>query len=632
MNITQRRYIRSQPPSRHRPNDWLSQALAASLGGLLIFALALGLISLGYRLVFWGRVLPGVHVAGINLGGLSRAQAQARLEEQFTYPYGGAVVFRDGPNSWTYSPAQLGWKLNAAASLERAYAYGREGGFLSALANAVGAAYRGAESTAVVEFDQAIAQNALQPLADQINRPSREAQLDFQNGSVSAVPGQSGRELNLEATLTLLSAQLQTLRSGDSPLVIVEHAPAVLDSSPLLEQARALLATGFILSLPNPQAGDPGPWQITPADLPALLRVGLSPEGRPALTVDSQNLLSLLREISRQTNRPAENARFTFDDASGQLIAIQPSRTGRRVDEEASLQAVQQALSQGAALAVLQVQENAPQVSDTASGASLGITQNIATYTSYFRGSSAARMTNIETAASRFHGLLVAPGETFSMGQSLGDVSLDSGFAEALIIYGGRTIKGVGGGVCQVSTTLFRTAFFAGFPIVERYAHAYRVYYYEQNASGLDTTLAGLDATVYFPVVDFKFTNDTPYWLLMETYFDPVRQSLTWKFYSTSDNRVVQWETSGLQNQVSPPPPVIQYNGDLPEGSFKQVDWAAEGADITVNRTVLIGDKIHFMDKFVTHYAAWGDICEYGPGVTDPEKIAKRKNLCWGKP
>lgn len=85
------------------------------------------------------------------------------------------------------------------------------------------------------------------------------------------------------------------------------------------------------------------------------------------------------------------------------------------------------------------------------------------------------------------------------MGNTLGDVSLENGFAEALIIYGGRTIKGVGGGVCQVSTTLFR-AVFAGFPVVERYSHAYRVSYYEKTVSNdIDANLAGLDATVYFP-------------------------------------------------------------------------------------------------------------------------------------
>jgi vancomycin resistance protein YoaR len=221
-------------------------------------------------------------------------------------------------------------------------------------------------------------------------------------------------------------------------------------------------------------------------------------------------------------------------------------------------------------------------------------------------------------AASRFHGLLIAPGESFSMAQVLGDVSLDTGFSEALIIFGDRTIKGVGGGVCQVSTTLFRTAFFGGFEINERYSHAYRVYYYELAANGtVNTNLAGLDATVYVPLVDFKFTNDTDYWMLMETYING--QSLTWKFYSTSDGRSVTWETTGLKNKVDPPDPLYEENADLDKGEIKQVDWAVEGAVVTVVRTVNRDGDVYLQDVFTTNYRPWRAVYQYGPGTKLPE-------------
>jgi vancomycin resistance protein YoaR len=202
------------------------------------------------------------------------------------------------------------------------------------------------------------------------------------------------------------------------------------------------------------------------------------------------------------------------------------------------------------------------------------------------------------------------------MADVLGDVSLDTGYAEALIIYGDRTIRGVGGGVCQVSTTLFRAAFFAGFQIDERYAHAYRVGYYEQVYGGTDPDLAGLDATVFAPVVDFRFTNDTPYWLLMETYVSGA--TLTWKFYSTSDGRSVDWDTSGLQNIVEPEDPLYEENPDLPEGTIKQVDWAVDGADVTITRTVNRGGAVLHSDVFITHYQPWRAIYQYGPGTEIP--------------
>lgn len=200
------------------------------------------------------------------------------------------------------------------------------------------------------------------------------------------------------------------------------------------------------------------------------------------------------------------------------------------------------------------------------------------------------------------------------MAQALGDINLDNGYAEALIIFGNQTIKGVGGGVCQVSTTLFRTAFHAGYPINERNPHAYRVGYYEQKANGQsDASLAGLDATVFVPLVDLKFTNDTPYWLLMETYVKGY--SLTWKFYSTPDGRSVDWKTTGPTDTVDAPEPLYRENPDLSKGQIKQVDWSAQGAKITVTRTVKKDGNIYFQDTFYTEYEPWRAIYEYGPGT-----------------
>ena len=261
-----------------------------------------------------------------------------------------------------------------------------------------------------------------------------------------------------------------------------------------------------------------------------------------------------------------------------------------------------------------------PDVKDDTTAASLGITSLVSSYTSYFRGSSAARLQNIDTASKQFYGLLIPPNTTFSMGAAIGDINLDNGYAEALIIYNGRTITGVGGGVCQVSTTLFRAALYGGYPIVERHEHAYRVYYYEQTATGTDPGLAGLDATVYFPLVDMKFTNDRPYWLLMETYFDPGDDSLTWKFYSGDDSRTVDVQNLGLQNVVPAPTRFSRRTRTLAPETCKQVDYPGDGADITVTphcrpkwtTTGLARNTIK------THYEPWQAVYQYGPGTSKP--------------
>jgi vancomycin resistance protein YoaR len=268
-----------------------------------------------------------------------------------------------------------------------------------------------------------------------------------------------------------------------------------------------------------------------------------------------------------------------------------------------------------------------PQVGDEATAASLSISGLVSSYTSYFRGSSAARLQNIEAAASRFHGVLIPPFSTFSMSDAIGDVSLENGYAEALIIFNGQTITGVGGGVCQVSTTLFRTAFYGGYPIVERHEHAYRVYYYEQTATGHDALLAGLDATVYFPLVDLKFTNDRPSWLLMETYFNRANYTLTWKFYSGDDGRSVQVTNLGLRNVVPAPEPRFVDNPAYAPGACKQVDYPADGADITVTRSVYRDGTTMFSDSINTHYEPWQAVYEVGPGTHDPAALVSA-GLC----
>ncbi|HSF83859.1 MAG TPA: VanW family protein, partial [Anaerolineales bacterium] len=177
--------------------------------------------------------------------------------------------------------------------------------------------------------------------------------------------------------------------------------------------------------------------------------------------------------------------------------------------------------------------------------------------------------------------------------------------------------------------TLFRTVFVGGFPVEERYPHAYRVGYYELKADGgYNTSLAGLDATVYTPLVDFKFTNDTSNWLLMETYVNQGARTLTWKFYSTSDGREVEWHSSGLKNVVEPPDPVYEENPELAKGTVKQVDWAVKGADVTITRTVSRNGDTILEDNYTTHYMPWRDVYQYGPGTKDmpPDEEKKKKD------
>ncbi|MFZ5885651.1 MAG: VanW family protein, partial [Chloroflexota bacterium] len=604
------------------------QIVAALVSGVTLFFVAVIAWVVGYQLLYAGRIFPGVSVAGVDLSGMTPSDAAVKLHQTLSYPVSGKILFRDGEKAWVASPAELGMVFDPSSSAMTAYRLGRSGGLFQALSEQIRARAGGVYIQPVIVFDQRVAYQYLRQIAQQVDQPVREAGLSLEGTNVVATPGQVGRELKIDATLVYLGAQLQTFSDGEVPLVIQEIQPQVIDVSAQAETARMILSQPLTLVVPNAGASNPGPFVYDVQVLANLLGVQKTADG-VQVVLNTAGLSEMLQVVKSRVDRPAQNARFIFNDNTRQLEVIAESQTGLVVDVDASVRAINEALLRGEHTVPLVIVEQQPKVASTATGAELGITELLWAETSYFYGSSPERIQNIQAAASRFHGVLVAPGEVFSMGETMGDVSLESGFAEALIIYGGRTIKGVGGGVCQVSTTLFRTAFFAGFPIVERYSHAYRVSYYEMTASGaIDPRLAGLDATVYFPLVDFKFKNDSPYWILMETYVNVNARTLTWKFYSTKDGRTVSWDTSGPTNVVPAPPPLYEENPELGKNEMKQVDWAANGADVTVTRTVYQNGTILFQDQITTHYEPWRAVCQYGPDSKKPEKLAEEKNLC----
>lgn len=610
----------------------LPQIVTALISGMTLF-LALVLVwTLGYQLLYAGRIFPGVSVAGVDLSGLSRDEAAVRLNQSLSYSITGKILFRDGEKAWIASPAELGMVFDPSSSAVAAYRLGRSGGLFGALSGQMRATGPGVSVPPAVVFDQRVAYQYLSQISSQINQPVVEASLNLEGTNVVARPGQVGRELKIDATLLYLAAQLQTFSDGEVQLVVQEMQPQILDVSAQADAARQILSQPLTLAIPNATQNDPGPYVYTPevvANLLAVQRVQEGDQTGVQVALNPRTLRDLLVPVKNQVDRLPADARFIFNDETRQLDLMEESKVGRALDVDASIKAINEAIGRGEHTVSLVINETQPKVSATATAQELGITQLVSEQTSYFYGSSPERIQNIQAASARFHGVLVAPGETFSMGQYLGDVSLENGFAEALIIYGGRTIKGVGGGVCQVSTTLFRTVFFGGYPIVERYSHAYRVSYYEQTASGsVDPRLAGMDATVYFPLVDFKFTNDTPYWILMETYVNAGARTLTWKFYSTSDGRSVTWETTGPTNVVAAPSPSFEENPELRKNEMKQVDWAANGADVTVTRTVWRNGAVLSQDPFTTHYEPWQAICQYGPGSKNPEKLAKEQELC----
>ncbi len=611
------------PPLIAQIGASLLGGLAVLMGGALLFALVFGALNLG-------RVYPNVSVGGVDLSGVRRTEAATRLASALDFPHQGQITLSYGERTWTLTPAQLGLRLDAEASADAAYGFGRSLWPWQSVAEKAEVLRGGADLAPRLVFDGDIANATLLQLAQELNQPTVEAVLSINGLDVQVSPGQVGLTLDIASTSNLLASQLLRMENTEVPLVVVEQPPRILDVSAQAEIARSILSQEVRIVPGGDYEGNPAGWSFTPEELAGMLkieRVDYEDGARYQIGLDNQSIGAFVASLAPEVAEDPQNARFIFNDETRQLDLLQAATIGRRLQIEASVEHINQQLAEGAHTIELQYDYGNPEVTSEATAPELGITELVEEQTTYFYGSSAERMQNIATAASRFHGLLVAPGEVFSMVDNIGDISLDSGFAEALIIYGDRTIKGVGGGVCQVSTTLFRTVFFGGFPVIERSSHAYRVYYYELNASNnVDGRFAGLDATVYAPVVDFKFQNDTPYWLLMETYVNIPARTITWKFYSTDDGRTVEWDSTGLQNVVDAPDAVYEENSDLAQGTIKQVDWEADGADVTVYRTVMRDGQVLYDDVFRTHYRPWAAVYQYGPGTPNMPPEADNNN------
>jgi vancomycin resistance protein YoaR len=227
--------------------------------------------------------------------------------------------------------------------------------------------------------------------------------------------------------------------------------------------------------------------------------------------------------------------------------------------------------------------------------------------TTGYRTSASEREFNIARATEMFDGVIVAPGEEYSFANS-GDFSEDAGFVDGYAIVDGKLEKVIGGGLCQVSTTMFRAVSNAGLAITSRTGHTYVVYFYEN--------ILGFDATVFTPYVDFRWRNDTSGPVYIATSSDAQAATVTFQVYGVDDGRTVSYRGPVIRNVVQPGKPIWQFDPKLKPGEVQQLVHGRAGMDVNYYRTVTMPNgAIKHNDNFFTHYKPWEDYYTYGPGV-----------------
>ena len=544
------------------------------------------------------RIVPGVYVWDMDMGGLTRDEATARLAG-FQYPTDRWVTLRYGDQTWPVDPGEMGAYLDIPATVEAALAVGHGDGLMVRLGEQAKTLLNGRLLLPVFGFNVGSGTIFVSRVAGEVNTPLRNASLKLSDDlRVEVIPGQMGREVDEEATRKALVERISAMTGGEVPLAIQESQPLLMDVSAAQAQVERIVSGPVTLNGP-----DGGSWTIEPKTLAEwlILRPVSGTDGQFGLEVslDPGQAGRLAQEVAGQVDRPPQNAQFRFDDASGGLVTVADSVTGRTLDVTATLTVIEAAAAgdnpsgRTAGLPVLDVR---PEIA-TEDGPNLGIVELIGEGVTSYAGSSAAREQNIAVGTAQFDGLLIEPGETFSFNDYLGEVTKEKGYEEGIIIWGNTTKADVGGGLCQVSSTAFRAAFWAGLPIVERTPHSFRVSYYEPPK--------GLDATIYSPYVDLKWSNDTGRYILIQTYVDRDANKVTFRYYGTNPGRTVEMEGPIEANPVPHGPAVYRDDPTLPKGEKKQIEWAKDGLDVTVYRIIKQNGVEVRRDTFFSRYLPW---------------------------
>jgi len=229
-----------------------------------------------------------------------------------------------------------------------------------------------------------------------------------------------------------------------------------------------------------------------------------------------------------------------------------------------------------------------------------------------FNSSSFERVTNISRATAMVDSFVVPAGAEFSF-IGVGDFSEANGFVEGYGIVGGRLERVLGGGLCQVSTTLFRAVSNAGLQITRRVGHSHVVNFYEN--------ILGFDATVFTPSVDFRWRNDTaaPVYVVGTTDVGAAR--VTFQIYGSNDGRKVSYQGPFPKNWQQPGVAVWQLDRRLPAGAVRQMVHGRAGVEVTYNRVITLANGATRTDRYYTRYTPWEDFFAYGPGVKPPAGV-----------
>jgi vancomycin resistance protein YoaR len=558
-----------------------------------------------------GRVHPGVTVAGVRVGGMTPSEATSALEKQLPTKATEPVTVVYGKQTWNVAPADIALSFDYPGLVVQAMAVGREGGVLKSVSGRASAWFGKEQLPAVGVADPEKLNKALDAVAETTDVPARDATVDVQGTSAEVKASADGIELMRDE----LSHAVLAAYTTDKHTV----AAPVRTAYPKISNAAADVAksvAGRMMSSPLTVTYSGKQWTFSETDIGKMIAFqSVEPTGSAARSgsrawklvpsvTETQTLKTVAPKLGAAVGTPAQDARFKTSNGSVTIVA---SRDGVGPDLGMLASDITNVLKDSAnttRTVEIRTKIVAPALT-TAKARDMGVEERISTFTTTYDGSNTSRTNNIHTLGNALDGKLVAPGATFSFNGAVGERTAAKGYQEANAIVNGKLVPQLGGGICQVGTTLFNTAFFAGVPIPDRQNHSFYISHYPK----------GRDATVSWGGPDLKWKNDTKNWILVSVSY--TNDSITISFYGTKPGRDISFTTGPFTNET--PYPVEKVNDPTLKAGLKVVkDRGETGKKCVVVRTVSKAGQVVRTDTFTSNYKPKVEVVRIGTKGSKP--------------
>ncbi len=596
---------------------------AAGLVAAFLFVVLLDVV------VSFGRIHPGVRIGEVGVGAARPHVAASRVEEVFVPRLEDPLTLVFEEEEWIVAAADLGVSLDSEPLVEQAMAVGRTGTLLERASVRARLWFAPETIPVQVSAEASAVAGLLGDIAETIEREPSDAAVVIEGTEARIQPASLGIRLRTDAVRDdVLSAFASVDRVIEAQVSLTPVRITDEGAARALEDTRAMLAGPVTVSYDSDtwefQAAEVAQWidfreapsarssDTSVAAGTVAATASIDPSGETTdTTSDSAEEYELEAFISPEKSRDAVldrtgsagkdpvDAQFKV---GGGTVTIIPAEDGLGPDVEAlAIEMTRVLTTEDRRVVELKTQLREPEIT-TEKARAMGIQERIATYTTTFASTNKPRVHNIHTLADALDGTLVPPGGVFSFNDTIGPRTAAKGYQEAAAIIGGKLVPSLGGGICQVGTTIFNTVFESGLPVVERRNHSFYLSAYPD----------GRDATVSWGGPDFKFKNDTDSWILVATAYS--NSSVTVSLYGTDPSYSVKGSTGSFTNIVPFPVEEIK-DPELAIGARVVQDSGINGRRIVVKRTVTKGGTVVREDSFTSVYRAKEQVVRVGTKV-----------------